>query len=284
MSDALADAVGSEPALLVLDGVEVVLHDLGLLDLVAEASSGLRLLMTSRIAIERPGLRSVAVAPLPVPDAHAGAADVAASPAVELLLDRAASAGADVAVTDASAPAIARLVQRLDGLPLAIELVAPMLRALPPHLVVDRLGRELVGVETTIAWSVDQLPDDAQRLYRRLAVFGGPFGLDDLETYAGRSIAHGLAPLGPDLGNDLERLVAAGLVRRRASVDPGAAARYELPAPGPRGRRATAGGERHRHRRPLGARDVPARRRGGRRPAAPGPVQPRGPPADRRPP
>jgi predicted ATPase len=229
MSDALAETVGSEPALLVLDGVEVVLHDLGLLDLLAEASSGLRLLMTSRIAIERPGLRSVAVASLPVPDPHAGTADVAASPAVELLLDRAASAGAKLAVTDASAPALSRLVRRLDGLPLAIELVAPMLRALPPHLVVDRLGRELVGVETTIAWSVDQLPPDAQRLYRRLAVFGGSFGLADLEAYAGRSIAHGLAPIGPDLGGDLEQLVAAGLVRRRASIDPDASTRYELP-------------------------------------------------------
>src|SRR4029079_17959216 len=84
---------------------------------------------------------------------------------------------------------------------------------LPPHRLLERIGEHLDPLAAAIGWSYDQLPEDAQRLYRRLAVFGSAFSRADVDAFAERCVAHGLAPLGPDHGGDLERLISAGLVR-----------------------------------------------------------------------
>ncbi len=241
--EAVAAAIGPDPALLVLDGAEAQLHDLGLVNDLLELAPALRLLVTTRIPPGRPGLEPVAVETLALPAADADPEAVALSPAVALLVDRGERAGADVAMTATSAPAFARLVARLDGLPLAIELAAPLLRALPPHRLIERIGEQLDPVVATIDWSVAQLDPDDRRLYRRLAVFGVPFRARHVRTFGERALTHGLSPLGPDVAGGLERLAAAGLVRARPDAvsgpdvasgpdDPrGAEVReYELPA------------------------------------------------------
>ena len=244
LAEAVAESVGDAPALVVLDSAETALHDLGLIDELLDLAGALRVLVTSRIAIERDGLTSLPLDPLDLPDPSASPDTIAASPAVALLVDRGARAGADVAITPSSAPWIARLVTRLDGLPLAIELAAPLLRYLPPHRLLDRMDARLDGVRATIDWSHDQLSAEDRRLYRRLSVFGVPFRARHVRTFAERAIGHGLSPLGPDVQGGLDRLVAAGLVRARpdtATSDPatgpddprGADVReYELPALG----------------------------------------------------
>ena len=213
--DLVAGAIGDEPALLVLDGAENALADLGRLDGLAERAAGLRIIVTSRIGADRGGWTTQAIEPLEVPAETGSLEAISASPAVALLVERARLAGADVALTDRSAPMVARLVGRLDGLPLAIGLAAPLLRALPPHRLVERIGERLDPVVATIDWSHDHLDPDDQLLYRRLAVFGIPFRARHVRTFAERAVTHGLSPLGPAVEHGLERLAAAGLIRMR---------------------------------------------------------------------
>jgi predicted ATPase/Tfp pilus assembly protein PilF len=251
VAEAIVTAIGEEPALLVLDGAEAALHDLDIVDHLLDLAPSVRLLVTSRIAIERSRFVVVPIGGLALPDAGAAAEAVASSPAVELLVDRARRAGADIAITARTAPAIARLAGRLDGMPLAIELAAPLLRVLPPHRLLDRTDARLDAVRATIDWSHDQLEPDDRRLYRRLAVFGVPFRARHVRTFAERSLAHGLAPLGSDLEGGLERLVAAGLVRSRPDAD-----RLD-PATGPDDPRGT---EVHEYELPALIRDDAMRR------------------------
>ncbi|HET9614509.1 MAG TPA: tetratricopeptide repeat protein, partial [Candidatus Limnocylindrales bacterium] len=215
----VAGAVGGGPVLVVLDAIEAVLHDLTLLDELARLAPGARILQTGRMAFERPDLRSVAVNPLAVPRAGDDAAAIAASPSVQLLLERADAAGATISITPRNAPTIAGLVSQLDGMPLAIELAASLLRGLPPHRLLERVRGGLDPIVATIDWSHDQLALDDRRLYRRIAVFGVPFRVRHVRTFDERSVAHGLSPLGPGVAAGLERLVRAGLLRARSDSE-----------------------------------------------------------------
>jgi len=241
LAESVIDAIGERPALIVLDGAETQLHDLRLVDELLARGAAVRILVTSRIAIQRAGLATEPIDPLELPRSD-DPEQVAASPAVALLVDRAARAGADATVTAATAAAIARLVTRLDGLPLAIEVAAPLLGALPPHRLLERIGERLDPIVATLDWSYDQLDADDRRLYRRLAVFGVPFRARHVRTFAERGISHGLSPLGPDIAVGLERLAAASLIRARPDpegLDPASGPddprgrdirEYELPA------------------------------------------------------
>jgi transcriptional regulator with XRE-family HTH domain len=123
ITESLAAALASAPRLLVLDGAE---H---LRDAVAElagqllaAVDGLRIVVTSRVVLGVPGEVCWTVPLLQCPSGAAGAADIAASDAVRLFITRAQERVPGF--TGAAPHAIAELCRRLDGLPLAIELIA----------------------------------------------------------------------------------------------------------------------------------------------------------------
>lgn len=250
--DAIGEAVGGEPALIVLDAVEKGVRDLRAIDELLAMAPALRVLATSRIPVGRDGWTTVTVEPLAVPSETDSVEDIAASPSVQLLVRRAEAAGADVPVTERTAHVIARLAGRLDGLPLAIELAAPLLRTLPPHRLIDRIGERLDPVVATLDWSHEHLEPDDRRLYRRLAVFGIPFRSRHVRTFADRAVAHGLSPIGSDIGEGLERLAAAGLIRVRPDPSSGPEA-----ASGPDDPR---GGDVHEYELPALVRDDAARR------------------------
>ena len=130
---------------------------------------------------------SIPLAPLPLPDpAHLPSLErLSQYEAVRLFIERAQAVKPDFAVTNDNAPAVAEICFRLDGLPLAIELAAALVKMLPPQALLKRLEKRLPlltgGARTlparqqtmrnAIAWSHDLLLAEEQTLFRRLAVF-----------------------------------------------------------------------------------------------------------------
>jgi predicted ATPase len=181
-------------------------------------------MVTSRVLLQLRGERAFPVAPLPVPEVgYAPAlAELAASPAVQLFVERAQDARADFVLTRENAAEVVQICERLDGLPLAIELAAARTRVLSPQAILARFGSRLAllgesaggparqrTLRDTIAWSYDLLAPAERALFRRLAVFVGGFTLDAADTVA--DAGHGL---GVDILDGVASLVDKSLLRR----------------------------------------------------------------------
>ncbi|MDQ3870060.1 MAG: helix-turn-helix domain-containing protein, partial [Chloroflexota bacterium] len=195
--------------LLLLDNLEQV-ADCGpvLADLLAGCPS-LSVLATSRERLRLSGERVYPVPPLEVagPTHAMSVAEVSRADAVRLLVARAQAVRPDFALTAENAPVALEICRRLDGLPLAIELVAARLAMLSPRAVLDRLDRRLPlltggardlptrqqTMRDAIAWSYDLLGAEDQALFRRLAVFVGGFTLEAAEAVGDGPDAKGVA-------------------------------------------------------------------------------------------
>src|SRR5262249_14000975 len=139
---------------------------------------------------------------------------------------RAQDADAEFALTRTTAPVVAAICARLDGLPLAIELAAAKARVLPPAQLLGRLERQLpllpggardaagrpLTMRSTLAWSEDLLAPEERRLFHRLAVFMGGFALEAVEAVC--AAPEGVATLGVGVVEGLGTLVDQGLVQR----------------------------------------------------------------------
>ncbi|HET7762355.1 MAG TPA: LuxR C-terminal-related transcriptional regulator [Phycicoccus sp.] len=185
----LEEFVAPRQALLVLDNCEHVVDEVAdLLVALLAAAPDLRVLTTSRVPLRVPGERIYAVPPLAVPaPADASPEDLRGVPSVELFLDRARAGYPGFELTDATAPAVADICRRLEGIPLALEVAAGSLIALSVEDVrarvaagVDGSGPALRGrpehqrtVQATLDWSVELLPPAERVLLRRLSVFAG---------------------------------------------------------------------------------------------------------------
>lgn len=218
---ATATALGGREVLVVLDNVEQVLAAApDVAGLVAQCP-GLVVLATSRAALRVRAEREVTLGPLSWPDSDDPAA-VADAPAVQLFLDRCAAAGAPISLDAASAPVVASICRRLDGLPLALELAAAGSRLLTPSALLARLEgdgpepglRDLSARQRTMAatvdWSMELLQPDEQDLFRALSVFDGGFDLTAANAVGGEE---------GDVLSPLAALVDQSLVGRVASPD-----------------------------------------------------------------
>jgi DNA-binding CsgD family transcriptional regulator/predicted negative regulator of RcsB-dependent stress response len=154
--------------------------------------------------------------------------------AVRLFVARARRARPHFELTQDNAAAVARICQRLDGIPLAIELAAARVRVLPPQQMADGLADsfQLLGggarsalprqrtLEASIEWSYRLLVPDEQRLLDRLSVFAGGFTLEAAEAVCS--------------GDDMERYVVLDVLTRLVDKslvcveEDGPAARYRL--------------------------------------------------------
>jgi predicted ATPase/class 3 adenylate cyclase len=216
-ADAVTGYLGDRRALLVLDNLEQLHGAAGVVAGLLAAASGLVVLATSRRLLHLPGEQELPVPPLEVPRAAGSVEQVAASGAARLFVQQAAMARPGFTVTQSNAADIAAICERLDGLPLAIELAASRVRLLAPSALLARLGHSLdlaaadVGqpsrqqtLRNAIAWSYDLLDSDLGGAFRRAGVFAGGCDLDALAAIAA-------AEPGPETGPDPLEL-AAGLL------------------------------------------------------------------------
>ena len=189
----LADALAPRRLLLVLDNCEHLLDACAALaDALLRGCPQVAILATSREALgiggEIPRLvPSLALAPPPGAGDRPPAEQVARVEAVRLFVERATTVQPRFALTDRNASVVAELCQRLDGLPLAIELAAARLRALPVDHLLARLEdrfRLLTGgsrtalprhqtLQATVDWSYHLLAPGERRVFDRLSVFAG---------------------------------------------------------------------------------------------------------------
>jgi predicted ATPase/transcriptional regulator with XRE-family HTH domain len=194
--DQLHDALRSRQTLLILDNLEQVVEAAPDLATLLAGVPGLRLLATSRAVLRIAAEQVFSVPPLELPIAQTGAltaAEIEAAPAVQLFIDRARAAVLNLALTAADLTAVAAICERLDGLPLAIELAAARCRVLPPRALLARLQtspfetlgasgrRDLPARQQTLRaildWSFDLLAEREQALLTGLGVFASSFTL-----------------------------------------------------------------------------------------------------------
>jgi predicted ATPase/class 3 adenylate cyclase len=187
LAERLKHDLHDKQMLLLLDNFEQVL---GAAPLVAEllaAAPRLTVLVTSRAVLHLSGEHEFPVPPLTLPDLKQlpPVEILSQYAAVALFIARAQAVTPDFQVTNATAPAVAEICQRLDGLPLAIELAAARSKLFPPQALLARLGSRLQvlsggardrpahqqTLRSTIDWSYDLLQPREQTLFRRLAVF-----------------------------------------------------------------------------------------------------------------
>ncbi|MBV9542821.1 MAG: AAA family ATPase, partial [Chloroflexi bacterium] len=182
--ESLKSSLRGRQLLLVLDNFEQVLAAAVELGELLEECPRLQILVTSRAALRLSGEREVVVPPLALPSPDT---PLSSCESVQLFAERAQAVKSDFRLTPVNAAAVAEICQRLDGLPLAIELAAARTRLLDPASILARLEHRLqllVGgardlparqqtLRNTIAWSYDLLDSAEQALFRRLAVFVG---------------------------------------------------------------------------------------------------------------
>jgi non-specific serine/threonine protein kinase len=178
--------------LLVLDTCEHLIDACAMFaEAVVARAPRVTLLATSREPLDVSGENACPVGPLPVP--RQPDEDGIEGSAVELFLQRAAAAVPGFTATTDDLPDVIRLCRRLDGMPLAIELAAVRLRALPLDELAGRLDQRLAlltsgqrggrhrTLRDAIAWSHDLCTPAEQAMWARLSVFAGPFTMSAAE-------------------------------------------------------------------------------------------------------
>ncbi len=197
--DALFSALDETDLLLLLDNCEHLVADCArLVVALLRSLPMLRVLATSREPLDVRGEVTLAVPPLSLPssvpvDTAEGLLEFSA---IRLFAERAADARPGFDVSDAEASTVAGICERLDGLPLAIELAAARMRSMSAGDILERLDDrfELLkrtsrpGVSrhhtlrSTIDWSYDLLSDPERVLFARLSIFAGGWSLADAEA------------------------------------------------------------------------------------------------------
>lgn len=232
--DALASHIGQSNHLLVLDNFEQILDAAPMVANLLRACPRLAIIITSRERLRLRAEHVYLVSPLNVPE-HKSPMDeeLASNPAVDLFLQRATNAVPDFAPTATELGAIAEICQRVDGLPLAIELAAARVRVLPPLALLSHMAHPLpllIGgprdaparqqtMRAAVAWSVDLLGDETRSLYQNLGCFPDTFSLQAAQEIAWSETASNDRDASSPL-DVLEELLDAHLLRR-TDADPG---------------------------------------------------------------
>jgi predicted ATPase/DNA-binding CsgD family transcriptional regulator len=228
----LAHHLRDRKLLIVLDNFEHLLPAAWVVTDLLSGARGLRIVVSSRSPLRVSGEQECPVPPLDLPrQAPSPPASVAACESVRLFTERAAAVVPGFVVDEQNAAAVAQIVRRLDGLPLAIELAAARVRLLSLTAILERLEHSLglltsgsrdlpdrqQTLRATIEWSYDLLGDGGRKLLAACSVFRGGIDLVLIE-----SVCAG-ACIDVSVLDGLQELVDQSLLRQ---PQPSAATRY----------------------------------------------------------
>jgi predicted ATPase/DNA-binding CsgD family transcriptional regulator len=216
---AVIQRLESSRLLLILDNMEQLLSGVRHIQQLLVRCPNVTALVTSRILLRVRGEFEYVVEPLTSSDGDY-------SPAVQLLRDRTRAVMPAKANSSLTTELATQICERVDGLPLAIELAASQLRLLSPEDLLARLGgpsalsgrgpRDLpdrqATMESTVAWSFQLLPEEQQRQLARLSVFAGGFDLEAAQALLGQTSDS-------ETIDTLQVLIANSLVRTNPRSD-----------------------------------------------------------------
>jgi non-specific serine/threonine protein kinase len=206
-AEAVARVLARQQLLLVLDNCEHVLGAAAALCAgLLQACDDVRVLATSREPLRIAGEAAYRLGPLSVPGPEGAPGE---SEAVALFAERASCADARFLLDGQTGPVLAKIVARLDGMPLAIELAAARVEALGAAQLLDRLDDRLEllaagdrlaperqrSLAATVEWSYRLLDEAGRRVFRAVSVFPGPFTLQAAEAVAGPGAGPGVLHL-----------------------------------------------------------------------------------------
>jgi predicted ATPase/DNA-binding XRE family transcriptional regulator len=236
----LVEGIGGKRMLLVLDNCEHLIEGVAALasDLLSTCSQ-IKIIATSRESLRIPGEWLYAVPTLgiiPEENMPFGLETASKSPMLMLFAERARAVRSDFTLTKDNLQPVTSICMQLDGLPLAIELIAARVRLMPPQALLERMSGQFIltadGLRSTserqktlnnaIGWSYNLLSEAEQKLFAYLSVFSGGFTLDAAEamfsqTFTGKSISNLVASL-------LDKSLLQRALEREARVE----ARYTM--------------------------------------------------------
>ena len=228
MSDTLVAHLRREQRLLLLDNCEHLPAAVAeLVSTLLATCPAVQILATSRAPLHVRGEQVLPVPPLALPLPEASSLeDVRAAPAVTLFVQRARAADPHFVLTAQNAAAVSEVCQRLDGLPLAIELAAARASLLPPAALLALLRQHLPVLGTgardaparhqtihdAIAWSYNLLTPEEQGVFRRLSIFAGGWTLEAAAAVCDLEFARVI--------DRLDALVEQSLIVRQAGAEP----------------------------------------------------------------
>jgi non-specific serine/threonine protein kinase len=185
--------------LIVLDNCEHVIDDCRIVAevLCAEAKS-VKILATSRLALDLPGEQVLPVSPLPIidPAAEMNSKEALNFEAIQLFKNRAEISDSRFELADGNVMQVASICQKVDGIPLALELLASQIRYMDPGTMLERMAHKFSEIphpdsslverqktlQATIDWSFNLLTDSERNLFLRLGIFPGSFELEAVEA------------------------------------------------------------------------------------------------------
>ena len=225
----VADYLHGRNLLLVLDNCEHLIEACAqAADRLLHACPDVKILVSSREALGIDGEATYRVPPLSLPDAYElqEYEQLARYESVQLFVERAKAVNSHFSLTPKNAPAVRRICQRLDGIPLALELAAARLKLFSAEQIAARLDdrfRLLTGGSRTalprqqtlgamIDWSYELLSEPEKALFRRLSVFAGGWSFEAAEAVCTGEVDGGLVIEPVEVLDLLAQLVNKSLV------------------------------------------------------------------------
>lgn len=200
--EAICERLQSSHGLLILDNFEHVLDAAPLVKTLVTVCPALTVLITSRVPLHLRAEQQYGLQPLEVPAADTSHDRAGQSEALRLFVERARAVRPEFALTAATLPDVIAICRRLDGLPLAIELIAPRLKSQSVGEILRQLDSRLSAVargptdgparhrtlRKSIEWSYELLSAEEQYVFARLGVYSGGFTADAIQMLVGDTI------------------------------------------------------------------------------------------------